>query len=98
MAERGRCPSCGSELPAYAPQGLCPACLLRQGLETEAPALPPQGEPTAMGVPMKETVPVPGAGTTASLTPRPTGMPLDPTATNPVTPGSGSNGDGAPPE
>ena len=36
MAERERCQSCGNELPANAPQGLCPACLLRQGLESGA--------------------------------------------------------------
>jgi serine/threonine protein kinase len=29
------CPSCKAELPADAPQGVCPACLLRVGLETE---------------------------------------------------------------
>ena len=36
MAERERCPGCGNELPANAPQGLCPACLLKQGMESEA--------------------------------------------------------------
>ena len=36
MAENERCPSCGQELPANTPQGLCPACLLRQGMESEA--------------------------------------------------------------
>ena len=40
MAERERCPSCGNELPSNAPQGLCPACLLRQGLESEATGPP----------------------------------------------------------
>ena len=34
MAERERCQSCGNELPANAPHGLCPACLLRQGLDS----------------------------------------------------------------
>ncbi len=29
-----RCVSCGSECPSDAPHGLCPACLLRQGLQT----------------------------------------------------------------
>ena len=38
MAESARCPQCGGELPADAPQGLCPQCLLKVGLETrEAP-------------------------------------------------------------
>ena len=44
MAERRRCPNCGDELPANAP-GLCPACLLRRGMESEetgpVPSMPP---------------------------------------------------------
>jgi len=35
MAEPTRCPNCGEELPLNAPQGLCPACLLKQGMESE---------------------------------------------------------------
>ncbi len=35
MPERPRCPNCGEELPSNAPQGLCPACLLKQGMESE---------------------------------------------------------------
>jgi serine/threonine protein kinase len=35
MAERERCRNCGGEMPGNAPQGLCPACLLRQGLESQ---------------------------------------------------------------
>ncbi len=46
MAERERCPSCGGELPANAPQGLCPACLLRQGLESEATDSPSSTPPS----------------------------------------------------
>src|SRR5436309_1920547 len=38
MTEARRCPRCGAGLPADAPEGLCPACLLEQGL-------PPPGEP-----------------------------------------------------
>ena len=34
MSEEKRCAQCGVELPADAPQGLCPACLLKKGLET----------------------------------------------------------------
>ena len=34
MAQPGRCPHCGAELPADAPESLCPNCLLEQGLET----------------------------------------------------------------
>ncbi len=32
--ENRKCPRCGAELPAGAAEGLCPACLLRRGLET----------------------------------------------------------------
>ena len=35
MAEIQRCPGRGDEMPANAPHGLCPACLLRQGLASE---------------------------------------------------------------
>jgi Protein kinase domain len=35
MAVPELCPNCRSELPANAPQGLCPACLLQQGLDSE---------------------------------------------------------------
>ncbi len=37
MAGRERCPDCGSVLPVNAPHGLCPNCLIRQGLDTEDP-------------------------------------------------------------
>jgi hypothetical protein len=40
MAEHELCPNCGSRLPVNAPQGLCPACLLRQALESDDPAVP----------------------------------------------------------
>ena len=33
MADARRCPNCQAELPAGAPEGLCPKCLLGQGLE-----------------------------------------------------------------
>src|SRR5262249_30319055 len=41
-------PACGARLADDAPQGLCPACLIRQGLGTEAPA-PTRDGPTATG-------------------------------------------------
>ncbi len=34
MVEPGKCPQCGKAVPSDTPQGLCPACLLRRGLET----------------------------------------------------------------
>ncbi len=30
------CPLCGAETPADAPQGLCPGCLIKRGLETQS--------------------------------------------------------------
>src|SRR5262245_30380220 len=39
-ATERKCPQCGSELKPGTPEGLCPACLLKQGIATE-PAGPP---------------------------------------------------------
>jgi len=36
MAEENQCPQCGAELPADAPQGLCPQCLMKLGLPADA--------------------------------------------------------------
>lgn len=33
------CPTCGAEIDADHPQGLCPACLLKKGLETTTPGV-----------------------------------------------------------
>ncbi len=33
MAEEGICPKCGAGLPANAPKGLCPQCLMKAGLQ-----------------------------------------------------------------
>ncbi len=38
MSEENRCPQCGAVLPAHAPQGICPGCLLKRGLETQTAA------------------------------------------------------------
>src|SRR5271157_4811998 len=35
MTAENRCPACNAELAANAPRGLCPACLLKGGLETQ---------------------------------------------------------------
>ena len=32
-----QCPNCGAPLPAHAPGGHCPRCLLQQGLESDPP-------------------------------------------------------------
>jgi tRNA A-37 threonylcarbamoyl transferase component Bud32 len=34
MAEEQKCPKCGAELPANAPEGLCPQCLMKLGAQT----------------------------------------------------------------
>ena len=34
MAEEQNCPKCGAELPANAPEGLCPRCLIKLGVQT----------------------------------------------------------------
>ena len=44
MPERDRCPNCGAQMQANAPHGLCPACLLGQGLENEEPTVTHRGE------------------------------------------------------
>jgi predicted Ser/Thr protein kinase len=36
MAEERHCSECGAELPPDAPQGLCPRCLMKRGLQTGA--------------------------------------------------------------
>jgi serine/threonine protein kinase len=47
MNAENRCPACNAELAANAPQGLCPACLLKGGLGTQTGETggsnPPQG-------------------------------------------------------
>jgi WD40 repeat protein/tRNA A-37 threonylcarbamoyl transferase component Bud32 len=47
MADRERCPRCGNELPANAPQGLCPVCLLEQGLMSGDPDSSPPTPPSS---------------------------------------------------
>lgn len=46
MAEGHRCPECDAELPDDAPGGLCPVCLLQQGMDaaTQSPDLAPTQE------------------------------------------------------
>jgi len=48
MAEENHCPQCGAKLPADAPQGLCPQCLMKLGLTTGAePDKAGASEPTS---------------------------------------------------
>src|SRR5262249_28586191 len=49
MARDATCPECGARLPAAAPRGLCPACLLRRGLDAEATD-PAPGAGTTAGI------------------------------------------------
>ncbi len=40
MAEIRRCIRCGNPLPSEAPDGICPACMLRAGLEPDTKPMP----------------------------------------------------------
>jgi predicted Ser/Thr protein kinase len=44
--EQKQCPQCGAELPADAPEGLCPQCLMKKGLKTEPVAGKGEGPDT----------------------------------------------------
>ncbi len=53
MAEPNRCSLCGAEMPPGAPEGLCPNCLLKVGLEPQSQApqsQAPQSQPPASTV------------------------------------------------
>ena len=45
MADPAICPNCKHELPANAPLGLCPVCLLGQGMADQSLSLAHPGEP-----------------------------------------------------
>ncbi|HEY1377697.1 MAG TPA: serine/threonine-protein kinase [Gemmataceae bacterium] len=66
MSATGLCPACGSPLPADAPGGLCPRCLLAGGLETAASPAADAGPPTVAELaplfPQLELIEVVGAG------------------------------------
>ena len=48
MSKSGSCPKCGADLPANAPEGICPTCLLQAGLSSESVANDsPDLEPTS---------------------------------------------------
>src|SRR6266700_2847311 len=46
MTETRLCPQCGSRMPADAPEGLCPKCLLMMQTSTAATEPPPSGDPS----------------------------------------------------
>ena len=55
MAEHQPCPNCGSEMPANAPQGICPACLLRQGLLSDDAVTTMHPQPISVAVNLEQT-------------------------------------------
>src|SRR5439155_11906647 len=61
MAEKQTCEECGADLPANAPQGLCPRCLVGMGLNLPAtefgvpPSGGPAGKPAEAGTPNTAT-------------------------------------------
>ncbi len=71
MADPERCPDCGAELPANAPRGLCPACLLRQALDSKGPDPSLPAEPTVGNSGPGPTHHAPDAITTGPDTPPP---------------------------
>ena len=56
MATRASCLQCGAPLPAHAPQGLCPRCLLKEGFGLALDSTPPASE---LGTPQLSSTPVP---------------------------------------
>lgn len=47
MSEERQCSQCGAALPAHSPQGLCPGCLLKWGLESQTGGNEGESQPTA---------------------------------------------------
>ena len=56
MAEERSCPECGAELPANAPEGLCPRCLMKSARQETKPAGNADSE-AASDVPTSATPP-----------------------------------------
>jgi len=57
MTEKNRCPQCGAELPADAPQESCPQCLMKLGLPTGANVEKAVASESTNGVPTSATPP-----------------------------------------
>lgn len=68
LSQTANCPNCGKPLPASAPAGLCPACLLAQGMDTDLGGeprsrfQPPPVEEIARLFPQLEILGLLGAG------------------------------------
>jgi len=69
ISELKRCPKCGGPIPAEAPQGLCPRCLLQQvcvpteaGKNASAKSVPPKHEELTAAFPQLEILELIGQG------------------------------------
>src|SRR5579862_9508088 len=49
MTEPRHCPQCGAEIPANAPSGLCPKCLLQAGFESQPSVAATEPSPASSG-------------------------------------------------
>ncbi|MBT4867775.1 MAG: serine/threonine protein kinase, partial [Planctomycetaceae bacterium] len=49
MTEIRQCPQCDAELPADAPEGVCPKCLMQLGFESREQSAGEPGDPTVIG-------------------------------------------------
>ncbi len=59
MAEKRSCPKCGAELPANAPEGLCPRCLMKSARQDTEQAGNAGSEVTSAAPPGKFVPPIP---------------------------------------
>jgi len=57
MAEERNCPKCGIELPANAPEGLCPQCLMKAGLQASSEGQKPGLSDDQSAIPTSATPP-----------------------------------------
>ena len=101
MAEAQRCPNCGREMPAQAPHGLCPACLLGAVLDSQDENQFLQREPMSTAVTGGEQVATredasPAAGTTIPVVSEQSRQSTDSAPTADLAPTDGpADGDGS---
>jgi eukaryotic-like serine/threonine-protein kinase len=69
MAEH-RCPGCGARLPAHAPGGYCPRCLLLEGLDNDPPGLDRGSNGAALDLPARAGSVLDTIGATIGQVPR----------------------------